>query len=172
MTRPPSMLALSAAVALAAAAAWLVFQALSALALPGQVPARLAHIEHALHRVELARQDAGDPSAFLPHAVCTQRTESAADNLKTRLVSAAAQAGLGAPTITVTPTDSMQAGGRLAPVMFELQGTGRYEAALGLLQNLARESPEVFADTLDMKSDSGVVTLKLTGRILCSPSAT
>jgi hypothetical protein len=75
--------------------------------------------------------------------------------------------GLTAPKIQVTTPGSSEFTGRPAPVLFQIEAVGGYDAVLGLLRVLGQNEPEVFADTLDLKSETSVVAVKLTGRVLC-----
>ncbi len=75
------------------------------------------------------------------------------------------------PKIAITPPDVTWMGDRPTPVLFQLEATGRYDAALSLLKLLADGEPEIFADQMDIKSQTSTVWIKLTGRVLCSTSA-
>ncbi len=84
----------------------------------------------------------------------------------------AAGAGGPNPSVTVSPPDSVAVTSRLSPVLFELDARGGYDQVISLLRQLAEAQPQIFADTLDLKSETSTVSVKLTGRILCSPAHT
>lgn len=158
-------------VLVAVASAWLGFSGLAALAKPGQLGGRLARLEPMLRAVERAPRAAGDPSSYAPHAICRTGSVQAGEQLKARIAAAAAEAGLPAPKLALSPPDVEFTTDRLAPVMFQADVTGRYDAVLQFLKLMAEGEPQVFADTMDLKSETSVVSLHFTGRVLCSTSA-
>ncbi len=167
----PDVKTVCVAVLAGLAAVWAGFSGLSLLATPAHLKARLGAIETTAGRIDAAPRESGDPSAYAPHALCRASPQEAADALKTALAGSAATAGLAGAKIAVTPPDSAEAGGRPTPVLFELDAAGRYDSVLALLRLLDQAEPEVFADTLDLKSQTSTVSLKLTGRVLCQASA-
>ncbi len=167
----PDVKTVCVAVLAGLAAVWVGFSGLSLLATPANLKARLAAIEATAGRIDAAPRQIGDPSAYAPHALCHASPRQAADALKTALAGSAATAGIAAPRIAVTPPDAAEAGGRLTPVLFQIDAAGRYDSVLALLRLLDQAEPEVFADTLDLKSQTSTVSLKLTGRVLCQTSA-
>ncbi len=172
MTRPtlaPGAVAAAAVVAIAAA--WLAFAGLSGLAKPQDLKARLVALDAAAGRIEQAPHAGGDPSSYPRHALCRGQPPAEAQALQARLSAAATASGMTGPKIAVTPPDVTWMGARPTPVLFQLEATGRYDAALSLLKLLADGEPELFADQLDIKSQTSTVWIKLTGRVLCSTSA-
>ena len=165
----PDVVRVVVAMSLAVGLAWLAFSTLAALATPPSLGARLERIEASAARVDEARRAFGDTSGYQRHAVCHEGTQAAAESLRRRIAQAAAAAGLNGPTIQVNPPDSMDVTGRLTPVLFEVDATGTYDSVMILLRQLAQGGPQVFADTLDLKSQTSSVALKFTGRVLCTP---
>ncbi len=169
--RMPGAGAMAAAVALALAGGWIAFAGLSALASPNALKQRLAALELATIRTEQAPRAGGDPSTYMAHALCRERPEAAGQALQARLASAAAAADMATPKIVLTPPDVTWTGGRPAPILFQLETSGRYDAALSMLKALAGSEPEIFADQMDVTSQTSTVSIKLSGRVLCSTSA-
>lgn len=167
---PPDIRLVAAAVLIAMAAAWGGFALLRAAAQPSHAHERLLALEDHTARIERAHREFGDPGAYAQRAICQTRLSEAGDRLKTRLSQAAASVGLPSPTVSLDTPGSFQPADRLVPIVFEVDVKGRYEAVLGLLRLLEADEPEIFADTLDLTSDTKEVSLKLTGRVLCSTS--
>ncbi len=167
----PDVKTVCVAVLTGMAAAWAGFSLLAVLATPSHLKARLAAIEATAERIDAAPRQFGDPTAYAPHALCRGSPQQAAEALRAALAGSAATAGIAPPRIAVTPPDSAEAGGRPTPVLFELDATGRYDLVLSLLKQLDQAEPQIFADTLDLKSQTSTVSLKLTGRVLCQTSA-
>ena len=165
----PDVMRVVGAMLLAVVLAWLAFSTLAALARPARLGLRLERIEASVSRVDEAKRTFGDTSVYAAHAVCHEATQAAAESLRRRIEQAAGAAGLASPTIQLNPPDSMDVTGRLTPVLFEVDATGTYDSVMILLRQLAQGGPQVFADTLDLKSQTSSVALKLTGRVLCAP---
>jgi hypothetical protein len=167
--RAPNALVVVVGVILLIALAWAGFGGLSTLSQPPNLKARLDRIDQVADRIGRIPHEAGDPSAYLPHALCTSALSQTGQSLDSQLRGAAAAAGLATPQVAVFPPDAAELDGRATPVTFQLEASGAYESVLGLLRELASNEPQVFADTLDMKTQTSVVSIKLTGRVLCQP---
>ena len=168
--RAPDAMVVALAVLTTLVIAWIAFSLLSALARPPRLKARLDQIDARTERITSISREAGGSSTYLAHAVCTQAGAQAAQALSDQLSRAAAVAGLAAPKVSVTPPDAPELDGRLTPVLFQLEASGAYDAVLGMLRTLGQSEPQLFADTLDLKAETSIVSIKLTGRVLCLPS--
>ena len=170
-SRPVNVNGVLIAVVLAIVGAWAGFALPGALARPDHFKARVQAIEATAARIEGAPRESGDPSAYGLQAVCLEPTTRAADSLKDQLTRAAAAAGIAGPRIAISPPDAMEVSGRLTPVLFTLETTARYDSILQMMKLMTQSRPQIFADTLDLRSQTSTVAFKLSGRILCSPPA-
>ena len=168
--RAPEPKAIVAAVLVSLACAWLAFGALSGLSRPGDLKTRTGEVEGAITRVEAAQREGGDPSAYVPDAICREAPARAAERLRARLGVLAAAAGLETPKVVIDDAGPADVSAALTPVMFRLQASGRYDLVLAYLKLLSRDGPEIFADVVDLRSQVSAVSLNLSGRVLCSNS--
>ena len=159
------------AVVLAVAGGWAGFALPGVLARPDHFTSRVQAIEVAAARIEGAPRESGDPSAYGLKAVCLEPAARAVDSLKDQLTRTAAAAGVATPRISISQPETVEVSGRLTPVLFTLESSGRYDSFLQMMTLLAENRPEIFADTLDLKSQTSTVAFKLSGRILCSTPA-
>jgi hypothetical protein len=161
----------AAAAVLAIAGAWAGYSGLAALARPAGLNADLERIRASIAKVEAAPRQGGDVSFYAPGAVCHDPPGRAADALRARLAAAAAGAGLAPPKITLADTGAPDVTQPLAPVIFQLETSGRYDQVIAYFRRLSEAGPQIFADSVDLRSQVSSVSLKLTGRVLCSTSA-
>lgn len=169
--RAPDVRTTFVAVLVGAVAALAAFAGLSAVEKPGGFHKRLEGVEAVIARAEAAQGLGDRPAAYRPQALCEGSANAAASALKTRLETSAATAAIIEPTISIKPLDPMEPSSGLTPVVFEIDGSGRYDAFLLFLKLLDQAGPEVFADTLDVRAQTSVVSFKFTGRVLCSTFA-
>ena len=167
--RPPDVTRVSLAVVIAAAAAGLTALALSAAAGPSGLKTRIAAIEERAERLRGA-PIASALTAYPRAALCRGDLDGASDRLRVRVAAAASGAGLRAPDISAAPASEEASGAQLRPILLQVRAQGPYDAAMALLSRLADGQPEIFADTLDIKSEGAAVSIAFTGRILCSTS--
>jgi hypothetical protein len=159
------------AVTAAALTAVVFLFALSALAHPRGLQARLARAATALTDVEASLQSPGDPYAYPPHALCRMGANAAGPALQDRVTALAAGSGLTLSGVSATPGVADETAGGVAPVALQFKTTGRYDAIIGFMDALARNQPEIFADSVDLQSETSAVSLTFQGRIYCSPLA-
>jgi hypothetical protein len=169
--RAPDVRTTFVVVLVGALAAMATFWGLAALTQPSGLHGRLEKVDAAVARIETARHLGENSDTYRPQALCEGAAEAAAAALETRLKTSAAAASITAANISVTPSDPMQPSVGLRPVVFEIDGSGQYDAFLLFLKLLDQEGPEVFADTLDVRAHISFVSFKFTGRVLCSTSA-
>jgi hypothetical protein len=154
----------SLAAALALAAALGAGLGLGVLGRAPDFAARLAAAEASAGRAEaLVKAARGTPAAA--GAICRGPAPEAARRLHDAIAAEAAQGGLTAETLEVTPGDG---GPTLAPLQVRLSATGPYDAAVALLAGFARTRPEVFLDSVDLIPKVSNVTLSLSGRAFCA----
>jgi hypothetical protein len=173
MRRKPEIdvnLAVAAAtIALAAGAA--MFAGLTIIARPAHYSARLAAAGQQLAAAEaLLKTSGGDAGVYPAQALCSGAPEAAAAALRQRLQAAAAAAGASLANVEADPELAEGEGRGLRPIVLRLDATGRYDQVVSMLASLARSQPELFVDSVDLKSLTSAVDLKLSGRIYCSTS--
>jgi len=103
-------------------------------------------------------------------AVCAEASQVAAESLRRALQSAAGNLNVSLTNVALTPGSADEAAGGLAPVTLRFEATGQYDAVLGLLGQMGRWRPELFVDSVGLRSQVSSVALKLEGRIFCSTS--
>ena len=147
------------------------FGLLNAASRPAALNERLKAAETTIQTIEHSERVRADTSVYAAHALCRTPLDQAGGELHSKLVAAAAEAGLNAPRIEVAAPEIPEAGSRLTPVTFTIQAFGQYPAVIDYLQRLSRLQPQVFADTADLQAQTSQVGLKLTGRIVCEAPA-
>ena len=145
--------------------------ALSEIAHPSDMQARLARATATLSDVEAKLQEPGDADAYPPHALCQMGANAAGPALQDRVTALAAGNGLTLTGVSATPGVADETAGGIAPVSLQFQTSGRYDAVIGFMGALARNQPEIFADSVDLKSETSAVSLTFEGRVYCSPPA-
>jgi hypothetical protein len=160
-----------AAATIAIACAAILFAGLTILARPRAYSARLAAAEHTTGSAETLLQKAGDPGAYPPGALCRGSPVAAADAFRAKLRAVVAGAGGTVALANADPEASVDPVGNLTPVSIELDANGPYEGMVNALSQLARAQPELFIDSVDLKSQISTVNLKIAGRFYCSISA-
>ncbi|HUO23361.1 MAG TPA: GspMb/PilO family protein [Caulobacteraceae bacterium] len=146
-----------------------MFLALWLIAQPSDLTQRMARIDQqtALAETVLTGERA---HGYLAGAVC-QDARTAPDLVRQRLKSAAVAKGLALANVSAAPGAPNEAIGGLEPISLAFEASGPYDAVIGLLGALAQAQPQVFADTVDLKSQVSSVSLKFTGRLFCSTTA-
>jgi hypothetical protein len=141
---------------------------LSALARPDDRAARLAELERKLDRIEtLQRGAAGAGPTYPRGAVCREGVGRGAGIVEQKLRAQLGQAKLAA--IAFAP--STPAGDSLLAVNFRFETVGSYEDAMALLSGLDAARPTLFADSIDLVSNTSAVSLRFSGHFYCSTSA-
>ena len=166
--RGPEVKAVAGAVLLGLLLAIGGYWALSALSTPQHFGSRLADAEARITRAQSLANQPHDASVYLRHALCRGSPDQVADMVRMEVARAAEQARVTAPQVVVTPVDAQGGEAGAYPVMFTVETMDRYDLVLAFLGRLSQAEPQVFADTLDLTSKTSAVSLKLTGRVLCS----
>lgn len=156
--------------ALAVAGAVVAFLALSNLAKPIHYTERTRALNDQLGQAQSLLDAPGDAGAYPAKALCQVSPDQAALDLRQRLQSQAAAGSVAVVDIAATPQpgETLE---KITPVTLQFTATGRYEQVIGLLGTLSKSEPEIFADSLDLRSDTNNVKLKFAGRVFCSDSA-
>lgn len=167
MTVRPSTKAMDAALAagLGLACALILGVTLAAVAAPADFAARVAKVDADVELTQrLLRAPRG--AAVSPEALCRRDPSEQAGRMRAELETFAAQANLTLSGLRITPDDSRA--GRLVPVQVRFEARGSYEAVLLILDRLARQQPQVFAETVDLTSQTTSVALVFKGRLYCA----
>jgi hypothetical protein len=146
----------------------LAYGALSALSRPSGLQTRLAAITRQTDEIERLKARLKGPSSYPAGAVCQTQTEPAIEALRQRIDLAASAAGVTVSGVSAAAQAPDEALAGLQPILVSLEANGPYRSVVGLLQTLSRSTPSLFIDTLDLKSDAAVVSLKFSGRLFCS----
>ena len=152
---------------IAAVAAWSL---MSWLSKPTNFDVRMSELAKQVSRSETLAASAGALDSHPAHAVCPGLRPEDLDRLRASVGAAAVRAGLPAPSLTFSAAEATQTAS-MAPVKLNLQATGGYEAMLGLISQLERSEPEIFVDSLDLRTSAATVDLKLSGKVFCWTSA-
>jgi hypothetical protein len=157
------------AVVIGLAAALLTTGGLMMVAAPTDGKARLAHLAQSLAQMESAALTAGGSSDYPAGAVCPSRADAPA-MLQQRFQTSASATGVTLSELTVADPYQNEDSG-LTTVEFSIGATARYDALLLFLGLIDKSRPQVFVDTANLTPKTSVVTLKLTGRVLCWTTA-
>lgn len=109
------------------------------------------------------RREVGGPAL---DAVCTGDLAAQEDRLKASLAEYGRRLELELGDVEVRPEAPGRSG--LTPLRIRFEATGGYEQVLSALDMLSRERPQVFADTVDLTSNTSSVTLEFAGRVFCA----
>lgn len=164
-----SVVTLGAAVGVVSAVG--LFFTLSAVAKPAQFKARMTALEAQADLIDRLNKAPGDARAYSAQAVCPSASPEAIEALRQRFSTEAGRASVALSNNVVSPEEAASTDAQLTPLVFEIEGEGAYGGVIGLLSGLAKSQPEVFIDTLDLKSKTATVTLKLSGHMFCWTSA-
>jgi hypothetical protein len=162
--------AIVGALTVAFLAAAVFYLGLSLISLPGGFSGRLAEVDQQTADAERILVRSGTGSPYQVGAVCNDYAAATAQ-LRQQLQTQAASAGLTLTNFSAVPGAPDEALGGLRPQSLIVEASGRYDAVVGLLGALAKSQPQIFVDTLDLKSQTSSVALKLSGRFFCSTLA-
>jgi hypothetical protein len=140
------------------------------LARPAQLHSREATLAAEASTAAGLLQESDTQDDFSRGALCTSDPSAASQALGQALQDAARRQNLALSNMKIEPVLSSAAPRSLTPVSVNFEASGPYDAAVRFLGELARARPEVFVDTMDLKSQSSAVSFQLAGWILCSVS--
>jgi hypothetical protein len=103
-------------------------------------------------------------------AVCHTDADTAVAALRQKLAAFRGSEGAVLVNVVANPLAPDQANRGLQPIAISLEMNASYASVTGLLDKLSQATPMVFVDTLDLKPSGDVVSLKLSGRLFCSPA--
>ncbi|WP_310540384.1 hypothetical protein [Phenylobacterium sp.] len=155
------------AASLALGSALVMALVLTSISTPAGFKSRLAAVSDQVADADRRSRSSSAPGVFPVDAVCTRTAERQAEFLGDSLQGYAAPLQLdlrGLEIVAGVPSGR----GKLVPVRFRFQASGSYEAAIGLLDALSRQRPQIFADTVDLTSKTSSVTLVFSGRLYCA----
>lgn len=169
MTTPKRPLAISMAYAAAVATAFAIAMNLlaSALSTPTRFRDRLTALQEKTDSLRRVLRPHAEPSPYPSNAVCSSGGAEQ-QRLRNALTGQADATKMILSGLEIGPDDQAALGETLFPLRLRFQAQGSYEAALAMMQTLARERPVIFADAVDLTSKTSSVTLKFSGRIFCS----
>lgn len=151
--------------AIAAVCALAAGVALTVLGRPAHLEDRLGAIEQRADQTAQLlrpRQDLG----AAPEAVCSGDLVRQVAVLRTAVSDLGREQDLELSGLDIAPEAPGRSG--LTPVRIRFEASGGYEAALTLLDRLGRIQPQVFADTVDLVSQTSSVDLTFSGRVFCA----
>ena len=151
-----------------AASALLFGVVLAAWSSPTNFADRLAAVEGKAERAQSLMRPPRIPSRFGADAVCTQDPEAQAQALRDGLNARTTENSLVLVSADVRPEPAADLAARLVPVRVRFTATGSYEGAVALLAVLARETPQIFVDSLDLVPRTANVSLTVSGRVFCA----
>jgi len=142
---------------------------LSALAKPADLAQRRAALNQKIQRIETLSKISGGPGSLPKGAVCQGDLSEGGQQIEQSLRSSA-QGAFELTDLSFAPLPQSD-GLAIRAGTVRFQATGGYEQVLGLLKSLEGARPLVFADTVDLVSNTSAVTLQFSGRFYCSTSA-
>jgi hypothetical protein len=154
-------------VAAGAGAAVLAAFGLNALATPASYAERTAKLQQQTLRIEALASGGVTRSSYRLGAVCEGFSETGQGKLRQAIESAAAQENLKSARIQITSEAAQVVGAKLAPVSITIQVEGPYDRLLTMTNHLAQGAPQIFVDTLDIKTAGADAQLSLAGRAFC-----
>lgn len=163
--------ALALVATLIAAISALVFcWSLAAIARPTDLKARVAALEVQAERTQTLLRRRGGNADYPAGSVCPGLTETQLEPIRKQLGMAITGSNLSLGKISVarSSTPSLEA---ITPIDVSFETNGAYEATLLMLDNLSRQTPLLYVDTVDLRSRTGSVNLQLSGRIYCWTAA-
>lgn len=168
MKRPQRLGAVDAAAAAAVAAgcALLGALALGAAARPAGFGERLDKLDAKAAEVAQVLRPRREAGALALDAVCTGDMAGQQERLRTTIAAYGQQLNLELGDVEVRPDAPGRSG--LTPLRIRFEATGGYEQVLSALDMLSRERPQVFADSVDLTSNTSSVTLEFAGRVFCA----
>lgn len=162
----PGFVAVTAAVLVAGCCAVLFACGLAALAKPRDFDTRVAALQAQADRTELFLRRRGGQRVYPDGAICPALNGAQAVLAAERLRQAAAAAGLADVVVSAEP-DTDRAPESIGPMRVRLTASGSYEGALQALDRLARQTPLIYADAIDLRSKTDAVDLQFSGRFYC-----
>lgn len=103
--------------------------------------------------------------------LCARAAAEEAQALQASLANQASQLRLTPLSLETRALEAEKGVGKLTPIAIRLEVSGAYPDAIALLDALAAAQPKVFADAVDLTSNTSTVTLTFSGRVFCSASA-
>jgi len=141
---------------------------LAALAKPSETDARISVRQQKIRALEQVFQARTSPRLYPADAICRQRPDQAAAQLRTLITGQAQAAKLAVTAVEIGSDPQAPLGETLAPLRIQLTTQGAYDATLSLMATMARYRPMIFVDAVDLSSKTSSVSLKFSGHLYCA----
>jgi hypothetical protein len=155
-------------VGIVAAAAVVTGLVLTGLASPPDFARRVAALDGRADQIRRWTSVRPGASQYPQGAICNIGLGKAQDLLRADIGGQAQASGLALSTLEVGADRDAPLGQTLVPIRVRFQVQGAYAAVIGLMDRLSRTRPLLFADAVDLTSNTTSVTMKFSGRAFCS----
>jgi hypothetical protein len=155
-------LEMTGCIAVATVTALVLILILQAISRPSEFETRVSNMGRDLDQNNRLRGQR--PGA--PRYVACAHSEIAAAQVRSNLLSLAARNQLSSPAIKVEARDSSDP--RLEVLQIRLEAVGDYASVIKTIGSLEEAIPTLFIDTVDLRSQTASVSLRLTGQTYCS----
>lgn len=168
-TLPGPALAMVATL-IAAVSALIFCWSLAAIARPADLKERVAALKAQAERIQILLRRRGGIADYPAGAVCPGLSEAQLEPIRQRLRATATGANLSLEKFSVVRS-SASGSEAITPIDVRLETNGAYEATLLTLDNLSRQVPLLYVDTVDLRSRTNAINLQLSGRFYCWTAA-
>lgn len=140
---------------------------LAAISTPKQIEVRVKALEAESTAIERLMKSTRSSVALESGTICATPPEDQVQAFREQLTTLANERNLGltALDVGIDPLRDENAG--VIPIRLRFEVSGAYGGAIELLRSLAAHRPAVFADTVDLSSQTSSVTLVFSGRVFC-----
>ena len=145
-----------------------VFTALTVYSRPAHFTDRVGQLQDRITEIKRLSKTSAKARDYVPGALCPSAASSAIDTIASALRGRADQLGL--QTVTLS-TLAAEDGGGVVRVSLQGEFSGAYPALLALLDQLATQTPKVFADQVDLFDRSPQASLRFSGHFYCSTAS-
>lgn len=142
------------------------FTALALYSRPANFDARVASLQDRIAEITRLSKPSAKARAYVPGALCPSAADGAVEAISATLRARADQLGLQTSGISAQASDEVNGG--VVRVALRGEFSGSYPAALALLDQLANQTPKVFADQVDLLDRAPQVSLRFSGHFYCS----
>lgn len=140
---------------------------LAAIASPKPVETRAKALEAEAVTIARLMQPGRGDTTLPPGTICATAPEQQAQDLRAQLTAFATARQLGLTAIDVRVEPAADPRAKVTPIRLRFEASGPYDGAIEMLRLLAANRPSVFADTVDLSSQTSSVTLSFSGRLFC-----
>ncbi|UTP39753.1 GspMb/PilO family protein [Phenylobacterium sp. LH3H17] len=140
---------------------------LATIAAPKAVETRARALEAQVPEIARLMRPGRGAATLQPGTICAGTPARQAQDLRAQLTSLAGERQLGLTALDVRIEPAADPRSKVTPIRFRFEVSGPYDGAIELLRRLAANRPMVFADTVDLSSQTSSVTLAFSGRVFC-----